>query len=261
MALLGDTSLHAECRQAGYALLFVHAVNPYGFSHLRRDKVNEDNVDLNRNFMDFDQPLPTNAPYAEVAPLLLPAHWPASDADQAALMKVVAERGMGWYQAAVSGGQYQDPGGLFFGGQRPTWSNTRCGAFWRALARTGRCCAGSISTPASGRGVMASRSTWGRTSPREIAKARAIWGAGVTSIYDGSSTSANLTGLAWRAVPQTLGSIDYAGIALEFGTLPLAEVLDALRGDPLAPPPPRGRREPARADQACGLAGVLRGCG
>lgn len=229
VALLGDTSLHAECRQAGYALLFVHAVNPYGFSHLRR--VNEDNVDLNRNFMDFDQPLPTNAPYAEVAPLLLPAHWPASDADQAALMKVVAERGMGWYQAAVSGGQYQDPGGLFFGGQKPTWSNY---TLRRILARFG-----------ADRQVLrwidihTGLGPWGYgepiymgpDEPAQIAKAREIWGAGVTSIYDGSSTSANLTGLAWQAVPQTLGSIDYAGIALEFGTLPLAEVLDALRGD------------------------------
>lgn len=32
-------------------------------------------------------------------------------------------------------------------------------------------------------------------------------------------------------MPQTLPTIDYAGIALEFGTLPLPDVLDALRGD------------------------------
>ena len=34
------------------AILIVHAVNPYGFAWLRR--VNEDNVDLNRNFVDHD---------------------------------------------------------------------------------------------------------------------------------------------------------------------------------------------------------------
>ncbi len=50
----------------------LHAVNPYGFSHLRR--VNEDNVDLNRNFRDFAQPLPVNAAYAEVHALLAAAH-------------------------------------------------------------------------------------------------------------------------------------------------------------------------------------------
>ena len=32
--------------------LHIHAINPYGFSWLRR--TNEDNVDINRNWMDFD---------------------------------------------------------------------------------------------------------------------------------------------------------------------------------------------------------------
>ena len=32
-----------------------HAVNPFGFSYCRR--VNEDNVDVNRNFVDFSRPL------------------------------------------------------------------------------------------------------------------------------------------------------------------------------------------------------------
>ncbi len=36
----------------------LHALNPYGFSHLRR--ANEDNADLNRNFVDFAAPLPVN---------------------------------------------------------------------------------------------------------------------------------------------------------------------------------------------------------
>jgi len=27
------------------------------------------------------------------------------------------------FQAAVTGGQYDDPQGLFFGGRAPTWSN------------------------------------------------------------------------------------------------------------------------------------------
>ncbi|MEC7204159.1 MAG: DUF2817 domain-containing protein, partial [Pseudomonadota bacterium] len=37
---------------ADTALVLVHANNPYGFAHQRR--VNEDNIDLNRNFIDFD---------------------------------------------------------------------------------------------------------------------------------------------------------------------------------------------------------------
>jgi len=229
VALLRDADTLAACAAHGVALLLVHAVNPYGFSHCRR--VNEDNVDLNRNFMDFSQPLPHNAPYAEVAPLLLPAHWPASEADDGRLMQMIAERGMAWFQAAVSGGQYEDPDGLFFGGTQPVWSQY---TLRRILARYG-----------AGRrklrwiDVHTGLGPWGYgepihmgpNEPSSLAAARAIWGQQVTSIYDGSSSSAQLTGMAWRAVRETLPDVDYTGIALEFGTLPAAEVLAALRGD------------------------------
>ena len=36
----------------GIAALHIHAINPYGFAWLRR--TNEDNVDINRNWMNFD---------------------------------------------------------------------------------------------------------------------------------------------------------------------------------------------------------------
>jgi hypothetical protein len=53
------------------AVLLVHAVNAYGFSHIRR--VTENNVDLNRNFRDFAKPPPENPRYAEIHELLVPA--------------------------------------------------------------------------------------------------------------------------------------------------------------------------------------------
>jgi hypothetical protein len=42
----------------GIAALHIHAINPYGFAWLRR--TNEDNVDINRNWMNFDATLPAN---------------------------------------------------------------------------------------------------------------------------------------------------------------------------------------------------------
>ncbi|WP_454731685.1 MULTISPECIES: M14 family metallopeptidase [Cupriavidus] len=244
VALLGDADLRAACAGAGVALMLVHAVNPYGFSHLRR--VNEDNVDLNRNFMDFTRPLPENAPYAQIAPLLLPAQWPPSEADQAALMRSVMAKGLPWYQAAVSAGQYHAPDGLFFGGGKATWSNY---TLRRILARYG---AGrealrwlDIHTGLGPRGY-GEPIYMGPDAAAPVARARAIWGSHVTSIHDGSSASANLTGMAWQAVPQTLPAVDYSGIALEFGTLPVTEVLEALRGDHwlhLHPEADEGQRE------------------
>lgn len=229
VALLRDEALRQACERADVALLLVHAVNPHGFSHLRR--VNEDNVDLNRNFLDFDQTLPHNAAYAEIAPLLLPVHWPPSQADLTGLMQAVAARGVAWYQAAVSAGQYQDPDGMFYGGARPTWSNY---TLRRIIARFGSGRASlrwlDIHTGLGPRGY-GEPIHMGPDRAESLARARAIWGRHVTSVYDGSSASPNLNGMAWVAVPQTLPTVDYAGIALEFGTLPLPDVLEALRGD------------------------------
>ncbi len=51
-------------------LLFIHALNPYGFSHLRR--FTEDNVDLNRNFVDHGKPYPPNEGYNKLARVIEP---------------------------------------------------------------------------------------------------------------------------------------------------------------------------------------------
>jgi hypothetical protein len=78
-----------------------------------------------------------------------------------------------------------------------------------------------------------------------VSRARAWWGDAVTSIYDGSSESALLTGLMCLAVPQECPQAEYTGIAMEYGTVPIAEVIDALRADqwlenhPDAPPAQR----------------------
>lgn len=50
---------------AGVSVLLIHAPNPYGFAWLRR--VTHENVDLNRNWIDFSQPLPDNSGYEELA--------------------------------------------------------------------------------------------------------------------------------------------------------------------------------------------------
>ena len=56
------------------ALLLVHAINPYGFAWLRRE--NEDNVDLNRNFVDHENSnYPENELFEEIVEHLVPLEW------------------------------------------------------------------------------------------------------------------------------------------------------------------------------------------
>ena len=64
-----------------------------------------------------------------------------------------------------------------------------------------------------------------------LKRARAWWGDKITSIYDGSSTSAPLQGLMWMTAYQECAQAEYTGIALEYGTLPLMDMMNALRAD------------------------------
>lgn len=107
---------------ADLAIIHIHAINPYGFAWLRR--VNEDGVDLNRNFHDFTQPLPENPDYDMLADSLVPASLAPEvvAAAEARIANFRNERGRNALQRARSGGQYKHPTGMFYGGTKPTWS-------------------------------------------------------------------------------------------------------------------------------------------
>jgi hypothetical protein len=229
VALLRDPGFLAAARHAQVAVLWIHALNPYGFSWWRR--VTQENVDLNRNFIDFDQPLPENSAYDEIAHLLVPAQWPPPAQVQAAIERYIEERGMPAWQAAVSAGQYRHPQGLFFGGHDPTWSHQ---TLRHVLQEHGQYCQRlgwidlhtGLGPSGHGERIFACRD-----EAAALERARRWWGPQVTSIYDGSSSSALLQGLMWLAAYQECPQAEYTGIALEYGTVPTAEVLDALRAD------------------------------
>ncbi len=225
---LHDAEWHEKAHAAGVAVLYVHALNPHGFSHLRR--TTHENVDLNRNFLDFTQPLPGNPGYAELHPHLV-ATWPPRVEDEAALAAYADRHGAAALQAAVSRGQHSHPDGLFFSGTAPTWSQQ----VWRRVLRehAGRAARIAWIDLHTGLGPsgIGERIFACRDEAQALARARAWWGAGVTSIYDGSSTSALLQGMAFQALYDECPQAEYTGIALEYGTEPFDEVLMALRGD------------------------------
>ena len=61
VACLRDAGWRGYAHAREVAVLYVHALNPWGFAHLRR--VTHEKVDLNRNFVDFSHPLPANDGY------------------------------------------------------------------------------------------------------------------------------------------------------------------------------------------------------
>jgi Protein of unknown function (DUF2817) len=226
---LHDAEWRERARERGTTVLYIHALNPYGFSHLRR--TTHENVDLNRNFHDFSAPLPTNPGYRDLQPLLLPPQWPPGPDNTAAIGRYVETNGQAAYQAAITRGQHEFPGGLFFGGTAPTWSNTTLRQVLRTHAGRARRLAWIDLHTGLGPSGIGERIFACANDQAALARARTWWGDGVTSIYDGTSSSAFLTGLMWTSAYQECPHAEYTGIALEYGTVPMLEVLQALRGE------------------------------
>jgi len=244
-ALLADADFHAAASAAGVAVLYIHALNPHGFSWWRR--TTHENVDLNRNWQDFSQPLPENRDYDDLAHLLVPPTWPPSDEVRASIDAFVERRGAMALQTAISGGQYKHPEGLFYGGRNPTWSRQTLG---QVLDEHGRRCArlGWIDVHTGlGPNGLGERIHANRDDATALARARAWWGAGVTSIHDGTSTSAVITGMIWGAVYAHCAQAEYTGIAMEYGTEPVRTVTDALRADQWLEVHPEASAEQRRA--------------
>ena len=234
---LHDAEWLEKARAAGVAVLYIHALNPYGFSHIRR--TTHENVDLNRNFQDFTQPLPDNAAYRALHHLILPDQWPPDGANQTATRDFIGKNSEAAYQSAITQGQHEFADGLFYGGTSPTWSNQTLRSVLRQHTASARRIGWIDLHTGLGVSGHGERIWAGRDDAAAVARARAWWGGGqngnsatpITSIYDGSSTSAFLTGLMWHAIYQVAPKAEYTGIAMEYGTVPVLDVINALRAE------------------------------
>ena len=109
----------SEVSRDAVRLVFVHALNPFGFAWLRR--CNEDNVDLNRNFLaEGKEYRGSPEGYALLDPLLNrptpPARW---EPFRLRALLAILRWGMPTLRRAIASGQYDYPQGLFYGGSGP----------------------------------------------------------------------------------------------------------------------------------------------
>ncbi|PJB72181.1 MAG: DUF2817 domain-containing protein [Alphaproteobacteria bacterium CG_4_9_14_3_um_filter_47_13] len=209
------------------AVVYVHALNPYGFANLRR--VNEDNVDLNRNFIDWDKLPPADHHLAAyMHRKLVPEKWENFEGN---LVSILEEKGVSDFQAAITQGQYNFPDGLFYGGNGSVWSNR----IWRNIVKEQASQARFIGhvdlhtgLGAYGHGeIIISGSSRSETGKR----AKKWWGESVRSLADGTSVSADLSGCIELCFNSLADNRQITTAALEFGTLPVLDVLRTLAFD------------------------------
>ncbi len=211
-------------------VVFVHALNPFGFSWVRR--TDEHNVDLNRNFIDWDETPPARPDYDEIASLLVPRGWNDETvaAADAALLDRLATVSFEEFQETVSGGQFEHPDGVFYGGAEPSWSHRWLVDWWRdRLGSPARLVIIDLHTGLGpwGHGELISSEPVG--SPGHERASR--WWSDVTSMVGGDSVSANLVGDWLAAAPSHLPEVELTAIALEYGTVDSISVVNALRAD------------------------------
>ena len=102
--------------------VLVHAINPFGFAWRRR--CDEENVDLNRNYLAAGESYAGTPPgYAELHDLLNPPSPPGRfEPFRLRAMWKILRHGLRALKNTVAVGQYEYPSGLFFGGRHPVAS-------------------------------------------------------------------------------------------------------------------------------------------
>jgi len=120
-AVLTDLLLQAPT--SNVRMLLVHGINPWGYANLSR--FTENNVDLNRNFIDFSAGVPGNDGYHRLHRAICPSEWTEDSlaAFRAALVQHDFEHGAGKGLDATLRGQYSHTDGFNFGGTGPEWSH------------------------------------------------------------------------------------------------------------------------------------------
>jgi len=216
---------------ADTALVFIHGINPYGFAWDRR--VNEDNVDLNRNFIDHSKPYPENPGYEELVDAINPPDLsPETMARSREIMRAyVQAHGHRALQHALSAGQYTHPNGVQFGGRKPVWSNVTLRRILREeMGRAERIAFVDIHSGLGERGKGEMICVEAEASPN-CQRMRRWWGAKVRSAVDGGSVSSDVPGTVPVCFAEELHGKEVTAGGLEFGTVPIAEVTIALQSD------------------------------
>jgi hypothetical protein len=204
------------------ALVMVHILNPYGMARLRR--VNENNVDLNRNFRGDGAYAGSPSIYATLDPFLNPRTPPASDLFFAKAAYLIARHGMSALKQSIVGGQYDFPKGLFFGGKQLEEGPRKYEAFVKQRLSTAH--KAIVIDVHTGLGKFAIDSLF--VDSQDFTSLRTKFGQRVTALQPDDGAGYRVDGGLESMIFQTFPRRPIF-ICQEFGTYSSAKVLHALR--------------------------------
>ena len=201
------------------ALLLIHAINPWGMAWLRRE--NEDNVDLNRNFVDHaGGNYPENDLFEELVEHLVPKEWndDAFERYEAAIAALNDRYGEVPVRKAMHKGQYRHPASIHYGGSRATWSNRTLGEICREFL--GRARRGAMIDVHTGLGPYGYGELMTPSKPGEPVHDLLFdwYGAQVHSTTAGASDYAGSKGSILAGFRPEVAGLEWASVGLEYGT-------------------------------------------
>lgn len=215
----------------GVATFYLHGLNPYGWANLRR--VNENNVDLNRNFLAPNQPY-SGAPeaYTALNALLNPPTAPGGfDSFWLQAAWSVAKHGYQAMKNAVVGGQYDYDKGLFYGGSQLQPGPAQFLPFMvQRLAQADRVVHVDWH---SALGAYGDRTMLleGQVPAPELARVKRVMGNGLRTWDPNDSSAYIIRGGMTAELMRQLSGVRYDGLTCEFGTQANLRVLAALRNE------------------------------
>jgi len=223
--LLGPgAEAHADRR-----IVLIHALNPYGFAWRRR--VNEDNVDLNRNFMLAGTPYGgAHEGYRKLDGLLNPPT-PPSRFEPFLLQALppLLRHGFRALKNAVAQGQYEFPNGVFYGGNAPS----------RTQAILAEHLPGWVGAPEhvlhldwhTGRGSFGSYALCVDlpVESSRVSRLRSTFADECVESFDPNGVLYEIRGALGPWLEQLLPRVEYDCLLSEFGTYNAIKVLEAMR--------------------------------
>ena len=230
-------SLEATTLPDNVALVLVHLINPWGTAHLRR--VNEDNADLNRNFIDFAAGAPDNAAYVDLHPVYTCRDLNGKERAESEALLQAKRQTVGWLgvKRVVEAGQYEFADGIFFGGRQASWSHlTLKTIIDRHLSHARRLISFDLHTGAGAYGHPMLMAIAEREYPA-LQEARQIFGDWLTILITGAGrdsetgVTATATGYLSQFMLDHLPQTRLLQLVVECGTLEGEEMHRRVRDD------------------------------